>query len=229
MVPDERTVTVGIGQARRRRATSTACRGQLTRPGQTSWRVRQADRKLPATRRNRASQARRRPAAGDLRRGGPEFDEDNAVRGPALPLLRDVLPRATLLWRLPGQRGDQARRAEPLRDRPRLLQGLRNKKCGVPVWGHRDGPGGDLNRILDPQALDPLLEACGGGASRRSGPRSGRGRSATTRSSPRPTCRPAGPTSRTAAATASAAATTARSSTTTSDPTRGRATCSRRA
>ena len=32
-------------------------------------------------------------------------------------------------------------------------------RVGVPVWGDRDGPGGDRSRILDPQALDPLLEA----------------------------------------------------------------------
>ena len=157
-------------------------------------------------------------------------DGQRAVRGPALPLLRDVLRATTAAGVCPDnaviKRGEPG---EPLRDRPRLLQGLRHVRVGVPVWGNRDGPGGDLNRILDPQALDPLgREPCGGGGFTPIGPTVRQGRSATTRSSPRPTCRPAGPTSRRAAATASAAATTARS-VTTSDPTPAEATSSRRA
>ncbi len=30
-------------------------------------------------------------------------------------------------------------------------------RVGVPLWRHRDGPGGDLNRVLDPAALEGLI------------------------------------------------------------------------
>ena len=71
--------------------------------------------------------------------------EDRAVRGAPVPVLRQLLRVRQLLRRMPGQRGDQARPWQAVRDRPGLLQGLRDLRRRVPVRGHRHGSGANLS------------------------------------------------------------------------------------
>ena len=156
MVPAERTVTVGDRPRQEgRRATSTAgCAARASSrrpstsspastsstPGTTPTRPRPIQPALEIARR-----------AVHLRRGGRRPRRvERALRGAALHVLRQLLLLRQLLRRLPRQRGDQARpkRRRPerqrLRDRPRLLQGLRPLRRGVPLRRDRDGPREDL-------------------------------------------------------------------------------------
>ena len=155
MVPAERTVTVGVGHGKKAaRNIDGWLRGQAYEPGPkhevitfdqlNTWYYADAPK---AT----AARARDRAAPLHLRRGGRRARRvERALRGAALHVLRQLLQLRQLLRRLPRQRGDQAGRSggEPerqrLRDRPRLLQGLRPLRPGVPLRRDRDGPREDL-------------------------------------------------------------------------------------
>ena len=93
----------------------------------------------------RAGRARPAPAAHLLRGDPPRPRPDHrAVRGPALPVLRQLLRVRQLLWRLPRQRGRQAGPGETLRIQRRLLQGLRHLRRRMPLRCDPDGAGDDL-------------------------------------------------------------------------------------
>jgi NADPH-dependent glutamate synthase beta subunit-like oxidoreductase len=157
MVQGERTVTVGIGHGKlAARNIDAWLRGETwTHPPRhelasfdklNTWyysdapkaQRRPADR-APATRHRAAHQQLRRSAGRPDRRQRP-------VRGAALPELRQLLRVRQLLRSVPRQRGDQARRRQPLRVQLRLLQGLRTVRVGVPVRRDPDAAGGDLGR-----------------------------------------------------------------------------------
>ena len=172
MVPDERTVTVGIGHGKKAaRHINGWLRGSPEDLAQErAGDLRQAEHLVLPDAPRTERPARRRPAAGD-----PEvvqsLDEDNgAVRGSGG--LRDVLVRQPR--RLPDNAVIARGEGEPLRDRPRLLGRMcvsecpsgaiemvpeeirtdptprRSTRCWRPAAGlHADrahGPGGDLLR-----------------------------------------------------------------------------------
>ena len=170
MVPDERTVTVGIGHGKKAaRNIDGWLRGQKYEPAAQARarHLRHAQhlvlRGRPA---DRPAAARSDQAPGDLRRGGPGARRvQRPVRGSPLPVLRQLLLVRQLLRRLPGQRRAQAQRGrrrerERLRDRPRLLQGLRHVCGRVPVWGHQDGAGGDLTLSASSSASRVVAARC---------------------------------------------------------------------
>ena len=103
----------------------------------------EARRRLPA----QYLVLRRRPGLRPAAAGGGPQDhhvrrgdrrpgrEDRALRGAPVPVLRQLLRVRQLLRRLPGQRRGQARPRQSLRDRPGLLQGLRDLRRGMPLRG----------------------------------------------------------------------------------------------
>ena len=155
MVAGARTVTSGVGHGTRAarnidawlRATTWA--PERDRPG---GRLRPVEHLVLL----RGSARRARPARGGppyrrVRRGGQRpHARDGAVRGPPLPVLRQLLRVRQLLRRLPGQRHHQAGAGQRLQRRPRLLQGLRAVRGGVPGRGDRDGARADLTHPTAP-------------------------------------------------------------------------------
>ncbi len=149
MVP-ERTVTTGRrprppGRTTRRRVAAR----HRARPGRAPAHrgLRRAEhlvlRGRPARQRPRLEARPRR--AVDVRRGRRRPRRgDRALRGEALPVVRQLLRMRQLLRRLPRQRGHQARPGQGFCLRPRLLQGLRHLRRGVPRRGHRDVPRREL-------------------------------------------------------------------------------------
>ena len=150
MVPAERTVTVAVGHGKKaarhidawlrgeedavRRSASSPPSAQLN-----TWYYSDAPRTVQPQ-----LELARRQSTFDEVVGGLDGVQ-RAVRGPSLSLLRQLLLVRQLLRRLSRQRGDQARRpGRAVRDRLRLLQGLRNLCRRVPVRRDRDGSRGDL-------------------------------------------------------------------------------------
>ena len=144
MVPSERTVTVAVGHgkkaarhidawlSRRDLRGAREARGGHVRPAQPLVLRRRAE--------DRAAAARPRAPDVDLRRGpGRARRDQRAVRGPPLPVLRQLLRVRQLLRRLPRQRGEEARPGQPLRVRLRLLQGLRHLRRRVSLRRDQDG------------------------------------------------------------------------------------------
>ena len=115
MVPGERTVTVGIGHGKlAARNIDAWLRGEAwTHPPRHELAtLRQAQHVVLLGRaESTAPGARHGAPAVDIRgSGGRVRPRDRAVRGAALPELRQLLRVRQLLRRLPGQRRDQARR-----------------------------------------------------------------------------------------------------------------------
>ena len=154
MVPAERTVTVGIGHGKQAaRHIDGWLRGAAYEPPPepeiasfdklNTWYYADA----PRTAQPRLEIERRRGTFDEVV-GGLD-DRQRPVRGAPLHVLRQLLHLRQLLRRLPGQRGAEARRGpggelERLRDRARLLQGLRDLRRRMPVRRDRDGAGADL-------------------------------------------------------------------------------------
>ncbi len=149
MVPSERTVTVAVGHGKKAaRHIDAWLRGARVRTGAEARarRFRQAPHVvLQRCAAHGAAAARPRAPHVDLRRSrpGPRRDE-RAVRGAAVPVLRQLLRVRQLLWRVSRQRGDQARPGQALRVQLRLLQGLRHLRCRMPLRSDHDGAGDDL-------------------------------------------------------------------------------------
>ncbi len=154
MVPLERSVTAAVGHGKRaaRHIDELALRsGAGARRTTGAGDLRHAEhvvlRRRPA---HPSTGARPGPARVDLRRGGAGPRRvDGAVRGQAVPVVRQLLRLRQLLRRVPRQRGAEDRQARRgLPDRPRLLQGMRHLRPGVPVGCHPDVPRGGLSRGL---------------------------------------------------------------------------------
>ena len=153
MVPAERTVTVGVGHGKKAaRNVDGWLRGAEYRPPPkhelatfdtlNTWYYADAPRTVQP-------QLETRAPALHLRGGGrrPRRDQ-RAVRGAPLHVVRHLFLLRQLLRGVPGQRGAEAGQAgRAVRDRPRLLQGLRDLRAGVPVRRDRDGPGDDLSAL----------------------------------------------------------------------------------
>ncbi len=124
MVPAERTVTVAVGH------------GKKAARHIDSWL--RGERYEKRTRPTVAPQPD--PAADDLR-GNPRRArrDQRAVRGAALPVLRQLLRVRQLLRGVPRQRRDQAGPRQALRVQLRFLQGLRPVRHRMPVRRHRHG------------------------------------------------------------------------------------------
>ena len=130
MVPSERTVTVAIGHGKKAaRYIDAWLRGEVYAPPPkpeiatvdklNTWYYGEA----PQTVRPVLEIARR---TSHLRGSRPRPRRKQcALRGAALPLLRQLLRMRQLLWRMPRQRRHQARARKWLRIQLRLLQGLR--------------------------------------------------------------------------------------------------------
>ena len=120
-----------------------------------------------------AAHARTRPSHVDLRRGRERPRRDQrAVRGAALPVVRQLLRMRQLLRRVSGQRGDQAGARQALRVQLRLLQGLRHLRVRMPVRRDQDGARDHLRREplrARPAAprVSPAAAAPGPGSGRR--------------------------------------------------------------
>ncbi len=150
MVPAERTVTVGVGHGKKaaRNIDGWLRDASTPRPRSTTWSS--FDTSTPGTTPTRRARVQPQLEAArrrfDLRRGRRRPRRvERPVRGAPLPVVRQLLLVRQLLRRLPRQRGDQARRpGRAVRDRPRLLQGLRPLRRRVSLRRDRDGPGGDL-------------------------------------------------------------------------------------
>ncbi len=151
MVPAERSVTVAIGHGKKAARNIDAwLRGTVyERPPKhelaefeslNTWYYADA----PRGHRPRLDAG---PPPEHLRRGRPGLRRrQRALRGPPVHVVRQLLFVRQLLRRLPGQRRAQARRAgRAVRDRLRLLQGLRTVRRRVPVGRDPDGPRGDLS------------------------------------------------------------------------------------
>ena len=147
MVPSERTVTVAVGHGKKAaRHIDAWLRGAtLRQAAQARAReLRQAPRLVLHRRRAAAAAGARRSPS-----GSPSFDEvvaglergRGAVRGAALPLLRQLLRVRRLLRRLPGARDRQARARQALPLRLRPVHRLRGLLRAVPVPRDRDDPG----------------------------------------------------------------------------------------
>ena len=159
MVPAERTVTVGVGHGKKAaRHIDGWLRGMAYEPPaeERAGHLRHAQHLVL-----RGGAAHRPSPAGSgappihLRRGRKRTGRvDRPLRGPPLPLLRDLLRLRQLLRRLPGQRRDQARAdgLVRLRLRPRLLQGLRDLRGGMPLRRDQDGAGDDLSQAMSSDA-----------------------------------------------------------------------------
>ena len=150
MVPAERTVTVAVGHGKKAaRHIDAWLRGsEYARPPKHELAAVDAPQHLVLRGRAplRPAAARARPSTVDLR-GGRRRSRlgHRALRSASLPVLRQLLLVRQLLRRLPRQRGHQARRARgAVRDRLRLLQGLRDLRCRMPVRRHRDGARADI-------------------------------------------------------------------------------------
>ena len=132
----------------RRRSTSSPTFEQLN-----TWYYSDAPR-------TRAAAARARAPAVDFRGGRRRARRvDGAVRGPPLPVVRQLLLLRQLLRRLPRQRGASSSATRASRTRStRLLQGLRHLRRGVPVRRDRDGARDDLTRSAR-RASPPLTRA----------------------------------------------------------------------
>ena len=166
MVPAERTVTTAVGHGRAAaRHVDAWLRGSRSHPAAAppgrDHRVRQRLVLL-------GRPAHRAPPSGGgapglhLRRGGgrPGRD-DRAVRGPALPVVRQLLRMRQLLRRVSRQRRRQAGPGQGLPVRPRLLQGLRDLRAGVPVRGDRDAPRARLREPRRGRAAARALSGAG--------------------------------------------------------------------
>ncbi len=161
MVPSERTVTVAVGHGKKAaRHIDAWLRGDDLRAGgkARAGELRQAQHLVLRRRaEDRAADARSRAPAEHLRRGAGRARRDQrALRGAALPVLRQLLRVRQLLRRLPGQRGDQARSRQPLPVQLRLLQGLRALRHRMSLRRHQDGAGSDLIAALSSRRLKSL-------------------------------------------------------------------------
>ena len=116
MVPDERTVTAGIGHGKQAARCmdawlrgeafvhAAAARGRSSSRSLNTWYYADAPKTVPPA-------ARPRPPGLDLRRGRPGARRvDGALRGAPLPVVRQLLRLRQLLRDVPRQRRDQARR-----------------------------------------------------------------------------------------------------------------------
>ncbi len=149
MVPSERTVTVGVGHGKKAaRHIDAWLSGTAYAPPpkhelatfdkMNPWYYSDA----PKTVRPMLELARRTSTFDEVVSG---LDESNAlVRGPPLPVLRQLLRVRQLLRRVPRQCRDQARSGQALRVQFRLLQGLRHLRVRMPVRRDQDGAGVDL-------------------------------------------------------------------------------------
>ena len=154
MVPDERTVTVGVGHGKQAaRHIDGWLRGDEYRPPLRA-RARQPSRcSTPGT--TRTPRARSQPELETARRGSTfdevvgGLDESNALFEARRCLscgncfscdnCYGVCPDNAVL-----KLSEPRRERERLRDRPRLLQGLRDLRRRVPLRRDRDGAGDDL-------------------------------------------------------------------------------------
>ncbi len=142
--PGDRSVTVAVGhgttgRGRHRRLARRYDRRRTAagRPGAVRGAEHLVLRGRPAPAPPAAGDG---PAPVDLRGGRPgPRRRDRAVRGPAVPVLRRLHLVRQLLRLLPRQRRDQARARGGVRGRPRLLQGLRPVRRGVPDRLDADG------------------------------------------------------------------------------------------
>ncbi len=154
MVPAERSVTVAVGHGRRAAgAIDGWLRGVAPEAAPSSGPRRLLEAQHLVLQRRRAhppAAARRGPPAEQLRGGRRRPRRlDGAVRGASLHVVRQLLLLRQLLRRLPRQRRDQARGpGRALRDRPRLLQGLRPLRRRVPERRDPDGARGAVARIV---------------------------------------------------------------------------------
>ena len=158
MVPSERTVTVAVGHGKkaarhidawlRGTAYATAGKARIGEHRQAQYLV------LRRRTEDGAADAGRGAPAKHLRGGAGRARRDQrALRGPPLPVLRQLLRMRQLLRRVSGQRGDQARPRPTLPLQLRLLQGLRHLRPGMPVRRHRHGAGGNLRRLPETSAF----------------------------------------------------------------------------
>ena len=154
MVPAERTVTVAVGHGKKAARNIDAwLRGAAHEPAPkhalaefgrlNTWYYSDAPRTIQP-----AAGARAAPV--DLRGGRRRPGRvERPLRSAALPLVRELLLVRQLLRRVPRQRGAQdGRPGRALRDRPRLLQGLRHLRRRVPVGRDRPRSRGDLRSRL---------------------------------------------------------------------------------
>ncbi len=146
MVPRERTVTVAVGHGKKAaRHIDAWLRGRdLRAPPKHDLATFDKLHLLVYT-----DAARRRRSALEITERLAGFDgggrrprrEGGALRGAALPVLRQLLRMRRLLRRLPGARHRQARPGQALPLRLRPLHRLRRLLRAVPVPRHRDDPG----------------------------------------------------------------------------------------
>ena len=129
MVPSERTVTVAVGHGKKAaRHIDAWLRGATYAPAEkhelasfdklNTWYYADAPKTVRPMLEIGAPAKHVRGSAGRARR------DQRALRGAALPVLRQLLRVRQLLRRLPGQRRDQARTRQALQVQLRLLQGL---------------------------------------------------------------------------------------------------------
>jgi NADPH-dependent glutamate synthase beta subunit-like oxidoreductase len=165
MAPSERTVTVAVGHGKKAaRHIDAWLRGGL-RPAAEArgGHGRQAEHLvLRRGAEDAAPGARNRPTHLDLRGGGEGARRvERALRGAALPVLRQLLRMRQLLRRLPRQRGHQTGAGQGLPVQLRFLQGLRRLRQRMPLRRHRHDARGDLT---------PFTRGRAAGATRRPRP-----------------------------------------------------------
>ena len=149
VAPGERSVTVAVGHGRRAAAGIDAYLTGTTVPAPApvdlapyealnTWYFEDA----PRQHRPRLEQVRRQSTFDEVVQ---DLDAGHgALRGAPLSLVWWLHLVRQLLRSLPGQRRDQARPREGVRRRPRLLQGLRAVRRGVPDGLDDDGARGGL-------------------------------------------------------------------------------------
>ena len=150
MVRGERTVTVGIGNGKlaARNIDAWLRRHDMGAPGEPRTRELRDAQYLVLLGRPQvpAAGARHDPPSIHVRGGRRRLRRGHgAIRGAALPLLRQLLRMRQLLWRVPRQRCHQARARAALRVQLRLLQRLRAVRRRVPLRGDPHGAGRDLS------------------------------------------------------------------------------------
>ena len=150
-LPSERTVTVGVGTARRRRAVSTPTCAARRSPPARSTRLRRSractcDTSGTTTGASRPS-SRRRPGLPTSRRCWRGCRPRGPFRSGALPLVRQLLRVRRLLRRLPGGCGHPAGQGQPVPVRLRALHRLHGVLLAVPRARHRDGAGERVPRL----------------------------------------------------------------------------------
>ena len=150
-VAGDRTLTSAVGHGRRAARAIDAWLPRRDRGGPRASGRGHGRPAQPVVLRRRpqdgAPPPRGGPATVDLRRGGRRARRvQRPLRGPPVPVVRELLRVRQLLRGLPGQRGHQARGGAALPLRLRLLQGVRDLRPRVPLRGHRHGPRADLRR-----------------------------------------------------------------------------------